>query len=179
MNPQEFSLEVLSDGERYLARNAAVVIVELCADFRGGQFFLLLKNEFSDTGEGAPTLRGDLNTRVTRTMHIKEDKEASVWRCLSDNFEMSTDVCKSNFALQCTRDVKEAKSSPGFPGVETIYNLHIARVRMVKKCLPACSGFMTSWHQVLAWGRGVCGRGSRKNILSHCTRTMPGRLYVV
>merc|ERR1712232_556069 len=123
-----------------LVRSTSVIVVELCAEVQGCDFFLLLKHMFTDSG----TVRRDLDMRVTRKLLVDEEIEPAIRWCLSENLQISERVCKDGFAIEAIKDTKVVQPSEGFPGLMTNYHLHVARVRMHGRCLPTCTEFMTS-----------------------------------
>merc|ERR1719326_2368120 len=96
LGESKFEVETRSTGGRRLLRSTAVAMVELVSELQGAREFLLLQNAFTESG----ALRRDLNMRITRKMFIDEEAESAIWRCLSQNLELSESICKQNFEIE-------------------------------------------------------------------------------
>merc|ERR1711879_157226 len=103
---------------------------------------------------------GDM--RVTRKMFADEEVEEAIWRCISESLELTETTAMECFLIESIRSQTEVKSSGGFPGLLTHYHQHLARVRMLTRCLPTCTEFFTSVDGPM--------RSGGKHLWTWCTR---------
>eukprot|EP00747_Dinoflagellata_sp_TGD_P218217 gnl/TRDRNA2_/TRDRNA2_90500_c0_seq2.p1 gnl/TRDRNA2_/TRDRNA2_90500_c0~~gnl/TRDRNA2_/TRDRNA2_90500_c0_seq2.p1 ORF type:complete len:402 (+),score=75.38 gnl/TRDRNA2_/TRDRNA2_90500_c0_seq2:74-1207(+) len=115
-----------------LQRKVKVVAVELQVAIGEECKFLLLKDAWNAT-----STRKDLNIRVTRKMFAEEDPLSETYRCLYQVLNLSETVCKTHLVIEATEDIEEVKSSEGFPGLITFYNLHVVHMRVIDPSAPA------------------------------------------
>lgn len=124
---EQYANEEAPDGLG-LQRKVAAVFMELEAACQDGELrYLLLKDEIHSQSES----RRNLNTRPSRKMFEDEDVISAIWRCMVQNLNLSEQLCKELFAVESVELRTEVKESSGFPGLRTIYNMHVVKMSVV------------------------------------------------
>jgi len=110
-----------------LERMVRVIFLEIEALLFNKSHFLLLKDEATDHN-----VRTNLNTRPSKKMFDDEDVEDATWRCLYQNLDIAKTEgpCKDNFKVVSAQHLTETKGSAGFPGLPTVYDVHVVHLRI-------------------------------------------------
>lgn len=134
-------------GSFTLERVVNVVFLEIEAVVDNSSRYLLLQDEKTQFAS-----RNNLRTRPSKKMFDDEEVEEAVWRCIYQNLDIKDKKARQHFAIQSVEERVEEKSSGGFPGLPTTYNMHVARLKvrdpshadMDKLGLPSGKNFQTS-----------------------------------
>merc|ERR1712013_269908 len=90
-------------------------------------------------------------------MFDDEDTTDATWRCLYQNFGIDEKLSKHLFEVQSTKLSTETKSSAGFPGLPTTYEVRVVRLKirniqhpeMKRFGLPGANSFQTAVNHVI------------------------------
>jgi len=116
----------------FLQRRARILVLEVKATLEGQERFLLLKQEANVMGH----IRDNLDSRVTKKMFDDEDIPSAVHRCLLQTFNMQMRSVEEEFAIESAEDVEELRDSTAYPGLRTIYTLHLVYLRVREASRP-------------------------------------------
>mmetsp|Transcript_7838 Transcript_7838/g.22171 ORF Transcript_7838/g.22171 Transcript_7838/m.22171 type:complete len:383 (-) Transcript_7838:80-1228(-) len=126
----ECSLERVSDpmGSSMfcLQRRVRGLILEVTATIEGQEKFLLLKREENDHGH----VRDNLDSRVTTKIFDDEDVPSALRRALRQNLEMESRSVEEEFAIESTADVESVLDAIAYPGLRTVYSMHVVYMRV-------------------------------------------------
>jgi len=164
------SLEYIKDADangNLLKRTVKVAFLEVEVMVDGEPRFLLLKD---DTVDGKT--RTNMNTRPSAKMFGDEDVEDAAWRCLLLTLNVSEKFCQQNFEIASSSTIMEEKSSAGFPGIQTVYDILVARLVCKDPAAPALLPFGLPSGSDFTRGlrKGLAGTGSvRSKTWRWCT----------
>jgi len=110
----------------FLQRRVRTIIIEIKATIEGQEKFLLLNREVNDHGH----VRDSLDARVTTKMFDDEDIPSAMHRCLLQNLGMECSAVEDGFAIELEEDAKAVRESTAYPGLRTIYTMHLVHLRV-------------------------------------------------
>lgn len=108
-----------------LKRTLQMMFLEVEVLIGSERRFLILKDSVDDG-----KTRGDLNQRPSVKMFADEELEDAAWRCLVLNLNVAEKFCWQHFDIVSSSSHAETKISAGFPGIFTVYNIHVAHIKV-------------------------------------------------
>jgi len=132
---------VLSDGSSgpsvpRLKRTVQILFLEVETVVDSEKRFLLLKDSTVDD-----KTRRDLNQRPSVKMFADEEVEDAAWRCLVLSLNVPEKFCWQYFDITSSTFHSEIKMSAGFPGIFTVYNIHVSHIRVKEPTAAALATF--------------------------------------
>lgn len=122
--------------EPRLKRTVQILFLEVETVVDSEKRFLLLKDSTVDD-----KTRRDLNQRPSVKMFADEEVEDAAWRCLVLSLNVPEKFCWQYFAITSSSFHTETKMSAGFPGIFTVYSIHVSHIRVKEPTAAALATF--------------------------------------
>jgi len=122
----------LASGKCFLQRSVRVLVLEVTATIEGTENVLLLKQEVNIQGHA----RADLDACTTTKIFDDEDIPSAIHRCFRQNLGLECSAAEGVFAIESEEDVNEVRESTAYPGLRTMYMMHMVHMRVCDIFLP-------------------------------------------